>query len=370
MSELCLFDEKVLTLKDGTGVPEEIVKIDNPELLPIFLQKECSNEKFKEWMSKRRIPDNREGFEEMKAEFGTSWLDNKNYASLTDHYWIRKRNETWKKINFFTNMYSQDIGDMAFTPWSVTQKRYNNFSPDLTTGGILRKRWRQHSDRSSYLVKAGSIAAHQEPLSEVLVAVLCEKLGIIPCVKYDLYPEGVLMCSAGDNFVTTSTELVPAYCIYDKESKREDESVYDHLLSMCEKHDIPGAEEFLEAMIFIDNLTANEDRNLGNIGFIRDVKTLKFIGPAPLYDSGNAYWSTKKVSDKVKSILFGDVENKIVKKMKKKCDLNILLKDSGYKKLIENYPCITDVKKDNLITEIGKRNSRLAMEKDIGDINR
>ncbi len=361
MSELYHFDDKVLTLKEEGGVPR-VLKVDTPELLPICLRNDCTDENLRKWLSKRSIPEKREGLADMREEFGSSWNEAKNSATLMDHYWIRQRTETWKKVNFFSNMYSTDIGDMAFTPWDVQQKRINNNSPDLTTGGVLKKRWKQYPDRRSYLIKAGSIAARQEPLSEVLVSVLCEKLKIIPFVKYNLCVEGTIMCSVCDNFVSDAVDLVPAYEIFHREPRGGDESTYNHLLRMCELFDIPDAEEFLEAMIFIDNLTANEDRNLGNIGFLRDSKTMQFIGPAPLYDSGNAYWSTKKVNDKIKSVFFGDVEADIVAKWKKKCNLSVLKNYTGYKKLIENYPCINDAKKEILIEEIGKRNNHLVME--------
>ena len=364
MSELFLKDEKVLTLKDIGGVPSEIQRIDNPELLPVCLKAGCTMKEFSQWLSSRSIPETREGFPGMVEEFGRSWLENKNYASLSDHYWIKKRTETWKRINFFTNLYSKDIGDMAFLPWSVTKHRFDSGSPDLTTGGILRKRWLQYSDRSSYLVKAGSRAARQEPLSEVLVSVLAEQLGVIPCVKYDLHIEGTTMCSRCDNMVTPQTDLVPAHQLYFQKEREEGETVYAHLLRMCEQFDVPGAEEFLEAMVFIDNLTGNEDRTLSNIAFMRDMGTMKFIGPAPLFDSGNAYWSTKQVSDAVKSKLFGDVESGIVRKCKYRYDLSAVCGSSGYKKLISEYPCISDVKKENLISAISKRNSRLQMIED------
>ena len=363
MSELFLKEEKVLTLKDIEGVPSEVQKIDNPELLPVCLKNKCTMKEFKQWLERRNIPQNREGLEAMTKEFGKSWLENKNFASLSDHYWIKKRTETWKRTNFFTNIYSKDIGDMAFRPWTINKNRFDSFSPDLTTNGILKKRWLQYSDRKSYIVKAGSLATHQEPLSEVLVSVLAEQLGI-PCVKYDLCVEGVTMCSKSDNFVTLDTELVPAYYLYyDEPRDKNKEGVYAHLIRMCEKFDVPGAKDFIDQMIFLDCITGNEDRNLANIGFIRDISTMKFVGPAPLYDSGNAYWSTKNVNEVVKSKVFGDVEEDIFNAVKKNYNLSVLLKSSGYKDLIMAYPHISDTKKENLISAIAKRNKRLCMDR-------
>ncbi len=360
MSELYLKENKVLTLKDNEGgVPSEVIKIDAPELLPLSLRQRCTSEDFRNWLSMRSIPKTREGLIDIKAEFGENWLVNKNYASLSDQYWIRRREEKWNKINFFFNTYDRTVGDMVFSPWNIpVQKTYKNNCPDLTTGGVLRKRWLQYPDKSSCLIKAGSLQTHQEPLSEVLVSVFAEQLGVIPCVKYDMWVEGVTLCSRCDNFITVDTELVPAYMIYNQKERGE-ESVYAHLINACEDFDIPGAKEFIDWMIFIDNATGNEDRNLGNIGFIRDVNTLKFLGPAPLYDSGNAYWSTKKINDTVKSKMFGDVEKDLFKKLKKECDFESILKTGAFIKLIDTYPAISDEKKANLISAIKERNQRL-----------
>lgn len=363
MSELFLKDKKVLTFKDVEGVPREIIKIDTPELLPICLKDKCTFDRVMEWLERRSISSKREGMEELIREYGNDWLKNKNYASLSDQYWIKKRDEQWKKVNFFTNAYSTDIGDMFFKPWEMAKKRIVNNSPDLTTGGITNKRWIQNQDKSSFLVKAGHKETHQDPLSEVLVSILAEQLDIIPYVSYDLYIEGITMCARCDNFITQDTEFIPAYQIYFLEQKNERDSVYNHILKMAEKNNIPDVEDFLNGMIFIDNLTGNEDRNLSNFGFIRDINSMQFIGPAPLFDSGNAYWESKKINEAKKSKMFGDVEEGICNRMKSKCNLSTVYSDHGYKKLIQNYPGITESKKENLIAEINKRNNRLLKER-------
>ncbi len=371
MSDLYLKDNKVLTLKDVEGVPCEVLRIDAPELLPVFLKDNCTSENFRKWLSQRAIPSTREGLDRMKERFGQEWLVNKSYATLTDQYWIKWRSETWKKVNFFNNIYDKDVGDMAFKPWDMAvQKRYRNNTPDVTTGGILMKRWLQNADRTSFLVKAGSLQTHQEPLSEVLVSVFAEQLNQIPCVKYDMWVEGVTMCSKCDNFITEDLELVPASAIYYKKERREDESIYLHLIRACEEYEIPDAQHFLDWMIFIDNVTGNEDRNLNNIGFLRDSNTMKFIGPAPLYDSGNAYWSTKKINDAVKSKMFGDVENKIFQNLCGRCDYEGIVKSSSFNKLVESYPGITDEKKENLISAINERNKRLVRSMSRDEIDR
>lgn len=371
MSVLMYKESPVITFEDEGMHPKSIARIENPEYLPLMFDKDSiSIDKFNVWLEKRSMPMTREGLREMIEEFGEGWLQNKNFASLSDPYWIKWRSETWKKVNFFTNIYSKDIGDMAFKPWTVTKKKITGASPDLTTNGVLRKRWIQDSTtKISSLVKAGSLATHQDPLSEVLVSVLVERLGVIKSAKYDLHIEGTRMCSICENMVTEDTELIPASYIYFREPRGENETIYTHLLRMCDKFEIDKAEEFLQWIIFIDDLTANEDRHLGNIFFIRDIKTGK-IETGPMADNGNAYWNSHKINDAVKSNLFGDIQGKVTAKMKKKCNLESFAKSNDYKEIISQYPGITDEKKTNLIEAIGKRNNRLIQREKIQGFSR
>ncbi len=371
MSILCLKDEPVLKLKDVNGKPSELVEIINSDLLPLCLKDKCTTKTILEWMNKRNMPSNREGIEAVNKRFGEKWQDaNPNFLSLSDHYWIKKREEKWKRLNFFTNPYSPDIGNMFFSPWKISNSNRVGVSPDLTCGGVLKKCWRQNNnDRTSYLVKAGSAISHQEPLSEVLVSVFCEKLGEIDCVKYELHVEGVVMCSKCNNFVTVNTDFVPASYIYGHEPRKDNETVFDHLVRMCEFYDIPNAEEHLKWVIFVDRVTGNMDRNLNNIGFLRDVKTLKFIGPAPLFDSGNAYWDTSFVKKDKISKCFADSEKKIFDEMKKKVDLSIL-DDKSYEGLILKYPEISDQHKEALIKVIADRNTKMQEKGKNADIER
>lgn len=359
MPELWLKDKKVLSFKEEKGMAADVKKVEDESLLPLCLKKDCSAEKLNEFFLRRQLPGNREGLDEMKDEFGTAWLIQNNRLSLSDQYWVRYEMEDWRKINFFDNFYSRDIGDMAFLPWTVPHKKIKNNSPDMTTNGLLRKRWKQdQKTRKSCLIKAGSRATHQEPLSEVLVSVLLEQLNVIPFVKYDLCVEGVTLCSICENFIDHDHDFIPVSDIYHDEP-RGDEKIYDHILRMCDKYEVPGMKEFLDSMIFIDRITGNEDRNLGNIGFIRDLNTMKITGPAPLFDFGAAYWSSGKINDAVRSKAFGDVEKAVFRRMEKKCDLSRVLKGTGYVHCIKTYPRISEEKKNNLVEAIGKRNRML-----------
>ncbi len=362
MSELWLKNNKVMTLSDVDGFPAEIVEIHTPELLPMCLFGDWKFTDFEQWLKKRGIPDNREGLDDMIAMFGDKWLRHSNYASLTDQYWLKfSDEETWDNINFFTNEYSYDIGDMAFKPWLVSDRdAIDSHSPDLTTNGLLRKRWVQNKeDKTSCLIKAGSFAARQEPLSEVLVSSLCEQMGI-KNAGYDLTIEGSKMCSISKNFITADTELVPLSFFYHHEKRdKAKTTTYDHILHMCDKYEIPGARKYLDEVIFIDYVTRNGDRHLGNIAFIRDINTMKFLGPAPIFDCGQAYWSTKDINEPIKSEMFFDVEKDIFEKVSAGIDIKKILGNRRYENLIQQYPGMTDKKKENLCRAIRDSNCRI-----------
>ena len=48
-------------------------------------------------------------------------------------------------------------------------------------------------------------------------------------------------------------------------------------------------------MTVMDDIMLNTDRHLGNFGLIRNAETLEWIGPAPIYDTGNSLMCRKGV---------------------------------------------------------------------------
>ena len=65
-------------------------------------------------------------------------------------------------------------------------------------------------------------------------------------------------------------------------------SIYQHFVKCCEKLGIQGIVPFLDRMITMDYIIANEDRHLNNFGALRNAETLEWIGMAPIYDSGSS----------------------------------------------------------------------------------
>lgn len=357
-------------IREKNGDFSKILDVMQPELLPLIFQGEVTLEKMQKWTEKRMLPAKRDGINDVVRRFGHEALKDKNLFSLIDQYWIRYRSEKWEDLNFYTNSYSPDIGNMFFFPWLVNEQDYDTHSPDITTNGLLRKRWVQE-DGKNYLLKTGNKLYHQQPINEVMSTIVMEQICHVPFVKYTLCVDGMKFCSKCQCFIDEKTEFIPASYIYHSIPKKKDESVYTHLLRVCDHFEIPGAKKSIDEMILIDALCWNKDRHLGNFGFIRNVDTGKFIGPAPLFDFGNAFWDNASQDKAKQPVGMFDLESKkMIETYRKKCDTelmrNIKQQLCGF---IESYPDFDSEQKQMTVGRIkkcfNKFDHRHALEEEI-----
>lgn len=59
-------------------------------------------------------------------------------------------------------------------------------------------------------------------------------------------------------------------------------------LDILNEQNVPNAKEYLQKMIILDYIMANEDRHLGNFGIIRDVESLQWVSICPIFDTGRS----------------------------------------------------------------------------------
>ncbi|WP_281518660.1 hypothetical protein [Thomasclavelia cocleata] len=91
-------------------------------------------------------------------------------------------------------------------------------------------------------------------------------------------------------------EFIPAYHVLTQKSDKITNTVNDYYLylSILEEQNVPNAKEYLQKMIILEFIMANEDRHLGNFGVIRDVESLQWVAICPIFDTGrslnNKYW--------------------------------------------------------------------------------
>ena len=246
----------------------------------------------KRWWDNRRIPMSRADLENVrgivlpKEASSLSLLLACNGLSLSDSFWIRKEGEetSFEELNFFTNDYSYDLGDVL-----VGKKKdqcSSLMSPDSTSEGNLKKRWKT-IDGDRVLLKSGTPPYCYEVFNEVIASRVCAWLGI-PHVEYWLVNEDGAPYSACSDFVSYSQDFVTAYMIYNGAKKHNDESLFSFFLRRYQELGVEEPRRRLEEMLLVDFLLGNEDRHLNNFGLIRDARTLRFVGVAPIFDTGSS----------------------------------------------------------------------------------
>lgn len=249
-----------------------------------------------EWWESRCIPITRQNYSTRINELDVTNAKilalRNNGLSLSDHYWIKEEHDErkWEDVNFYENHFSEDIGDIFCMGRYVEDIDFR--SPDSTSGGWLKKKW-EIVDGETYLLKGCSSPFYQEAINEAAISNAYKCIGYEQFLPYSVQAINIKgkteLFSKCKNMTDTNLELIPAYSLYKEEKKANHISVYTHLVEMARKHQME-IEDFLKHEIIMDYLTNNIDRHLNNIAFLREVKTLKYIGVAPVFDSGTSLW--------------------------------------------------------------------------------
>lgn len=96
-------------------------------------------------------------------------------------------------------------------------------------------------------------------------------------VPYTIIWNKVAPYSVCEDFVDENTELIPAWRIFLSQKRGNSISVYQHFLNCCEALGIKDVVYFLDRMIVLDYIIANEDRHLNNFGAVRNAENRETI---------------------------------------------------------------------------------------------
>ena len=291
-----------IEINEESGKITAITEVINAQHAPVGTlsrkkQKEGNDESIdlsliKDWWRSRSIPASRAGLSEtlmiLNVQTPQTLLTKCFGLSLSDQYWIKpiNKNLTWSEVNFFDNPFSDDVGNILFGLTTNNNNELNLCSPDNTSDGCLKKRWKI-MDGKRCLVKAGENPFHQQPFNEVIASAIMERLGI-PHVSYSLAWIDNMPYSVCENFVTPDTDLVSAWRVICSQPKANHENEYMQYVRLCKEFGIAEIEHYLDMMLVLDYIIANEDRHFGNFGLIRNAETLEWISPAPIFDSGTS----------------------------------------------------------------------------------
>lgn len=245
------------------------------------------------WIHSRIIPMSRQNIDKILENIPMQELINQSMSlSLNDHYWIKplKSKLKYKDVNFFENKFSEDLGEILFLN-PPNKQEYNLLSPDTNTNGWLKKKWKI-IDNDRVLVKGGSGEYKSEPYNEVFASYICNILNINH-TEYYLH-KGYCLCP---NFVTKETEFISAYDILlYKNPFVLKKDYYTQFTKNCSTLNISNYQKRLAEMAIIDLLIRNEDRHYGNFGILRDAKSLKILGFAPLFDNGSSMYFNQETN--------------------------------------------------------------------------
>ena len=284
-----------LDLDNETGHILKIIKIFNVQHFPVGIVDKngiADRVALNDWWVDRSIPASRSGVKKALEVLNISnpkILLTKCFGlSLSDQYWIKPQNEdiSWETVNFFDNEFSEDIGDVLWGK-QLNKDDVNYHSPDNTSDGCLKKRWKIVNGKRC-LLKSGSTPFMQQPFNEVIASIIMNRLNV-PHVSYSvIFDENGQPYSICEDFITGNTELVSAWRVMQANKKRSDVSVYQHYINCCELYGINNIVHAIDQMIVVDYIIANEDRHQNNFGLVRDANTLEWLYPAPIYDSGSS----------------------------------------------------------------------------------
>ena len=288
--------------------------------------------KFHDWWKDRAIPKTRNGAKSALQRLGyastNSALVDNLALSLSDCYWIKPRGEdlSWKDVNLFTNDFVDTFGELTINKDQLIDIRKETRFKFATSQGELQKKWCIDNTGKRYMIKGNYGQSYQQSLNELFATELHKQQGFNNFTEYSL----TLLKVEGDidgigclsyDYCSENIESISAWELLQTVKIRQNESFYFPLKEVCLK--LGMSEEyftkFMDYEIMTDYLLSNTDRHMNNIAILRNPDTLKLLGFAPIYDSGNSmfynipYDQMYKIRiDEIKTHSFVERESKLL----------------------------------------------------------
>ena len=199
--------------------------------------------------------------------------------SLNDTFWIRTEGSGlhWDEMNLYVNHFSDIVSQTAFET-GLHGLKLSSTSPEFTSEGSFEKCWIREED-GIYLYKKGSSGfanSGLEPYSEYYASQIA-KIICRESVSYDLVKYKGALVSKCKMFTSEKEGFVPFYRYVSGKNRVR----YQEIIEFCEKYHC--ADDF-KNMILLDSIIWNQDRHLGNFGFIVDNDTQEILKFVPAFD--------------------------------------------------------------------------------------
>jgi hypothetical protein len=292
--------------------------------------------RIKRWWEGRAVPASRKMIQEVLKESGcftTKEYLAKNLAlSMTDSYWICPVDVQLKYDDVkLTGLSSYNEGKIPY-------HNHTSYDPNASLGGQMEKYW-DIKEVPPVLIKESYKYFGQQAINEGFATLVHERLETgIPYTSYDVgrTEDGGSYCSC-PAFTSEEVEFVPAYEVIEGSKLRNDMSMYENYIRICASLGIEedAIRDFMDYQTLTDFMISNTDEHLLNFGILRDPDTMRYIGPAPIFDSGNSmfytdslrlYTRTELLERKITS--FYDSEEKMLKNVRNKAMIDPCLAPS------------------------------------------
>lgn len=287
--QLKLYDEVLMefSMARKPDFKIEVISVNEERrhLLPLDL--EPTPEGIEDWFRYRSIPKNREMVSKILGSLDLEISDIKGVIdiclglSLNDSYWITQPAFEGKfdDYNLYENEFSEALSLIAYTGGKYSDKHLRT-TPELTTGGMLRKGWRYFGKDNIWLYKGGTFGfanSGNEPYSEYFASQIAKRMRI-NAVEYQLENWMGILASRCKLFTNRYLSYIPIGRL-----------VKTGGIQACLDYYKELGDEFyqqLADMLVFDAVILNEDRHFGNFGVLRDNRTGKIVAPAPVFDNG------------------------------------------------------------------------------------
>lgn len=229
---------------------------------------------------KRKAPKQREHIKELmtlyKCNTISGFLDVTHALSLNDTLWVKRaddKNLQWDKVSLYKNKFNSVIAKTAFSG-GMYGNCLSDTSPEFSTNGTFAKCWIRENDTVKLLKKGSNGYANSglEPYSEFYASQIIDAMKI-KHVDYTLASRKKEICSKCDLFTSEEYGFVP-YSAFK----------FNSLEDLVNTYKTQNNYQFISDMLAVDAIILNEDRHLGNFGFLFDNDTGKIIDNAPLFD--------------------------------------------------------------------------------------
>ena len=307
----------------------------------------CDIKKIQKWWEMRAVPASRATMQQVINNancLNTEVYLAKNLGlSMTDTYWIKPSGIDLSFDNVkFANL-------AAYSHGKIPYHNATSYDPNASLGGQMEKYW-DLMHKIPILVKESYKYYGQQSINEVFASIVHSRQpSNVEFVRYtaEMTEDRGVQCKC-PAFTSENIELLSAYEMVESRKIQNSQALYDEYINICVENgiDYNQIQEFMDYQTMTDFLITNTDEHLLNFGVLRDPNTMKLIGPAPIFDSGNSmfYSDGRKTPYTRAGILdipitsFYKREEKLLGKVKNKTavDLNSIPSAGEVKELYAN----------------------------------